>query len=219
MTSGAWLVLLGTWLVAVASPGPDFLAVLRTSLSRGRGAGWAVAAGVTAGIAVWIAVALLGIVALVSSHPAAALVMRWAGVVFLVIYGGWILSGVVRELRRRARVAESPVGKPPAVQTVPTIWQSVRLGFLTNTVGNPKAVVFFGALFASILPPGITLAESVTVAAAMVLVAFLWFGLVAIIASRRVVVATYQRAQLWIDGFLGVFFVLLGILLIPWQGV
>ena len=35
MTAATWLVLLGTWLAAVVSPGPDFVAVLRASLRGG----------------------------------------------------------------------------------------------------------------------------------------------------------------------------------------
>ena len=51
MSLATWLTLLSAWIVAVASPGPDFLAVMRTSATSGRRKWLFVAAGVTTGIA------------------------------------------------------------------------------------------------------------------------------------------------------------------------
>lgn len=247
MTAGAWAVLLGTWAVAVASPGPDFVAVLRGSMAGGTARGLRVAAGVVAGIAVWIAAALIGIVALISSHPTVFLAVRWAGAVFLVLYGGYILVALVRARKpapdhaggpeRSASSAAEPASAPSAVPATPTWssaatpppepasaparsgWADVRLGFLTNTVGNPKAVVFFGALFAGILPAGIGAGESLAVGLAMAGIALVFFAALAFAAGRRLVVRAYERAQTAIDAVVGMVFIVLGLALLPWGGV
>lgn len=255
MTAGAWFVLLGTWLVAVASPGPDFVAVLKTSLARGRAAGTAVAAGIAGGIAVWLVLSLVGVVGLVHAHAGVYTVIRWAGALFLIVYGLQILVGLVRA-RRAADGAKAKAGAPTAggtvagpgvsavdargadaedgerpvnadaaasgasaepgpAEPVPPVWTAVRLGFLTNTIGNPKAVVFFGALLVTLLPAGISAGESVLVGTAMVVTAFAWFVGVAVIASLGPVVALYRRAEFGIDVSLGVLFVVLGVALLP----
>ena len=102
MTAAAWAVLLSTWAVAVASPGPDFVAVLRGSMTGGTARGLRVAAGVVAGIAVWIAAALIGIVALISSHPT----------VFLVLYGGYILNSLARARKQKSGHVGDPEADP-----------------------------------------------------------------------------------------------------------
>ncbi|GAA4391970.1 LysE family translocator [Brevibacterium pityocampae] len=293
MTAGAWAVLLGTWAVAVASPGPDFVAVLRGSMAGGTARGLRVAAGVVAGIAVWIAAALIGIVALISSHPTVFLAVRWAGAVFLVLYGGYILIALVRARKQKSghvgdpeadrardragsastgssgpgsasesttgstsaqvptstqvaasaqvptstQVPASAPGTAPAPASAPGTtpapapapaststparsgWADVRLGFLTNTVGNPKAVVFFGALFAGILPAGIEAGESVAVGLAMAGIALVFFAALAFATGRPLVIRAYERAQTLIDTVVGLVFIVLGLALLPWGGV
>lgn len=248
MTAGAWAVLLATWVVAVASPGPDFLAVLRRTLDRGLAAGFRVGVGVACGIATWLCLALLGVVGLVARHQVLFDVVRLAGAVFLVLYGLSILRALwkARRQRRRAMTASrqvigtvGPTGEPedrpegaacggasvgvkePAAprRRAGSRWSDWRLGYLTNTIGNPKAVVFFGALFASILPSHISVGESVSVGVVMAIIALANFTVLALLSSRGPIIRGYQRAQPVIDTVLGVLFVVLGLLLIPWTGV
>lgn len=228
MTAGAWAVLLGVWAGAVASPGPDFAVVLRTSLTGGIRLGLAAAAGVTGGIVVWIGAALLGVLAVLAAHPVLFAVVRIAGAAFLILYGLRILFAVVRSVRaRRAEqtVAEAGPGSAAdapghaggdaeAVPKTRSGFAAFRLGFLTNLLGNPKAVVFFGALFVGLLPPHITGLETGLVWAAMALVALAFFSLLAFLAGQPAIVRAYQRAETVIEAVLGIVFVILGILVI-----
>ena len=234
MSAAAWLALLGTWTIAVMSPGPDFLALLRASLRSGATAGRQATFGVVCGIAVWITLALAGVTALISSHPALWQILRWAGAVLLFCYGVWILVSALRGWRAARVTTAAPQGDAsdgsaasltprstpvPAADAPPqalsTFAANFRLGFLTNTVGNPKALVFFGALFSSILPPGLAMSTTVFVAVSMVVIAAVWFLLMATVASRPRFVRAYRRAELPIDICLGVLFTVLGALLLP----
>ncbi|RZU60871.1 LysE family translocator [Zhihengliuella halotolerans] len=213
MTPLAWTTLLTAWTVAVASPGPDFLAVLHTSLRRGRAAGALVACGVVAGITLWLAAALTGASMLLSGHATLYLLIRWAGAVFLILYGASILRGAWRKRRDGTSAAAAATAAPEPV------WHSVRRGFLTNTIGNPKALVFFGALFASILPPGTTTTENLLVGAVMAAIGLGWFLLVAAAARLPAVVSAYRRAEGAVTAVLGALFVVLGIVLAPGLGL
>ncbi|WP_349828232.1 LysE family translocator [Brevibacterium litoralis] len=263
MTGGAWTVLLVTWVMAVGSPGPDFLAVLRTSLQKGRAAGMAVAGGIAAGISIWVVLSLAGVVGLVHQHPTVYLVIRWAGAVFLALYGVQILFSTWRAWKK-SRAAEAPSADHTRAVVVPagnggaavgsggtttgetgadagtvgavaageegdgrkdrdasaagsgmSVARAARLGFLTNTVGNPKAVVFFSALLVTVLPEGISAWESVAVGTMMVVTGFGWFCLVAAIASLRPVIRVYEKAETAITVLLGALFVGLGVALVP----
>ncbi|MDO5727462.1 MAG: LysE family transporter [Bowdeniella nasicola] len=218
MSVGLWSALLVTFTIAVISPGPDFLAVLRQSLTNGRRAGIATGGGIAVGTIVWIAATMIGIVGLINASEAASLTVRLIGALFLIGYGMKIVMSLWRsrsdgggELSAHLRL---PGQKSPATAAV---WRGFRLGFLTNTVGNPKAVVFFSSLFASMLPPEITRAEQVMLAAIMVTIAFTWFTLVSTLASSEYVLQFVQRIARPLDWILGVLFIILGLVLLPWS--
>src|SRR5690348_4294711 len=81
----------------VLIPGPDTLIVLRSIVRRGRAHGWATAAGVLTGLAVWAAVAALGLAAVLRASEYAYNALRIAGACYLVLLGLQSL----RSLRRR----------------------------------------------------------------------------------------------------------------------
>jgi threonine efflux protein len=255
----AYLPLLLAWLVAVVSPGPDFLAVLRTSAAGSRRAGTLVAVGVVSGIACWALAALAGLTALLARYEQLYLVLRLAGAAFLIVYG----LTTLRAAWRRGSGASDPTGRladpvegadlgpaegadlgsavpvvsvPPAETDVsdvsdvsavsagatgaaphaptPAGWRSWRLGLFTN-LANPKAVVFFGALFASLLPPHADLLARGEVLVTMLVLAFAWFVLVASLASVPSAMAAYRRGRRAIDTVTGGLFVALGGALVP----
>ena len=92
------------WTLGVMSPGPDFIAILRTAMRHGHRAATSTALGVVTGISVWIVLALVGLTALVQAVPAVGVVMKVAGAVFLIGYGVFILWSLWRA-RRAARAA------------------------------------------------------------------------------------------------------------------
>lgn len=86
----------------VISPGPDVVVVLQRSLS-GRRHGVATAAGIVAGISVWLAAAFAGLAALVRVYPQVMTVMQVAGGLLLATLGALGLRGWWR-----ARAAGQP---------------------------------------------------------------------------------------------------------------
>ncbi|MDO5729474.1 MAG: LysE family translocator [Actinomycetaceae bacterium] len=210
MTSTMWIALLGTFLVAVMSPGPDFLIVLRMSLSSGRRVGRMAASGIATGTILWIIATMVGIVALINSHPTASFIIRLVGAGFLTVYGAQILLATVRSASETRESIDS------AISTHHSPGRAFRLGFLTTTVGNPKAVVFYTAFFATMLPPGMGVFDSLLLGVCMVLISFSWFAIVATVAANETFIRGYQRLHRPIDVLLGVLFVILGIGLFPW---
>ncbi|GAA5146225.1 LysE family translocator [Pseudonocardia eucalypti] len=195
-----YLPLLVAWMVALVSPGPDFLAVLRVSVARSRRAGMLVAAGVVTGQACWALAALAGLTALVARYEQLYLVLRLAGAAFLIVYGLTTLRSAWR------RAPEQPGAGAEAPRSG---WRSWRLGLLTN-LANPKALVFYGALFASLLPPDVDTAGQAEVVTIMLGTGLAWFVLVAAMASVPAAVAGYRKARRAVDAVTGGLFVALG---------
>lgn len=214
-----YLPLLAAWLVALISPGPDFLTVLRLSAGGSRRSGVLAGLGVVTGQAAWVIAALAGVTALLDRYERVYLVLRLAGALFLIGYGLIVLRGAWR--RRAAAEAERAPGAERALdapelgrQPAVSGWRSWRLGLVCN-LSNPKALVFFGALFATVLPPHLSVGERVGIVAVMLGMGLGWFLLVAMVASVPAASAAYTRAQRMIDTVTGGLFVAVGGALVP----
>lgn len=73
-----------TFLLAIASPGPNVLAIIGTSMSVGRKSGIALALGVAAGSFCWAMLAAVGLSALLASYAAALTAIKIAGGLYLL---------------------------------------------------------------------------------------------------------------------------------------
>lgn len=184
--------------LAVGSPGPDFTLVLRQSLIAGRGPAVASAIGVGCGILVHVTYALLGVGLLLRHEPRLFAALKWVGAGYLA-WLGW------RALRSRAGNAVDPSAKPSAAE-VSSAWRGAwRRGFLTNVL-NPKATLFFLALFTVGIDPLTPRWALMIYGLWMAVATMAWFSLVAVIMARPGVRAAYRRGAVWIDRLLGVVF-------------
>lgn len=182
--------------LAVASPGPDFALVLRQSLAHGRATALATAAGIGSGILVHVTYALLGIGWLVRSHGTILTVVQYAGAAYLV----WLGWGALR-----SRGPADPA--LAAGQTAPEVaargaWMR---GFLTNVL-NPKATLFFLALFAVGIDPATPKWVQAGYGLWMAGATAAWFAVVGLVLTRAGVRAAFLRGGVWIDRALGLVF-------------
>ena len=90
--------------VAIASPGPNILAVIGTSMSVGRASGVALALGVAAGSFCWALLTAFGLSALLVYYAAALTVIKIAGGAYLP---GWPTSRPLGRLGTRPRGADA----------------------------------------------------------------------------------------------------------------
>lgn len=163
---------------------------------------------------------MVGVVALISRSETAFLVVRLIGAVFLAGYGIRILVSLFKTKGRAGAREESAEPQSEQISNDPyPLWKAFRFGFLTTTVGNPKAVIFFTTLFASMLPPSISILEGAALTVVMVSISSAWFTAVALAASMPAFVRGYERAHTAIDFTLGTLFVILGVMLIPWASL
>lgn len=122
------------------TPGPNMTYLAALSAQRGRLAGLAAVAGVTAGLAVYLAASLLGITELLLVWPAAYEILRWAGVLLML----WLAV----EAWRGAEAAPGAV-RDGAAGLGGLVWR----GFLANIL-NPKAALFYVALLPGFVREG-----------------------------------------------------------------
>ncbi len=206
----AALPLLGAWALAVISPGPDFVITLKTAASHTRRDGLWVAVGVVSGITCWALLALLGLSALLDHYQHLYQAVRIAGASFLILYGA---TTVWHAWRQQPLTAPS-TNIASSAQRAATPMRHWRIGLLTN-LANPKAMVFFGALFASLLPAHATVPERLIVLAIMLFMALAWFSGVALAAATPLITGAYRRSRRTLDTITGGIFVGIGTALMP----
>lgn len=92
-------------------------------------------------------------------------------------------------------------------------WQNIKTGFLTNIL-NPKASLFFLAVFSQVVSPETSFFMKSLYASEMVLMTILWFSLVAWTVDKKTVRNIYLRTKHWIDRSMGVVLAALGLRLL-----
>lgn len=126
------------------TPGPDMLFVIGSGAAHGRRAGVLAALGVGAGCLVHIALAALGLSALLAASATAFTLVKWVGAAYLV----WIGLSMLRARGPRGNApGQGTAGQAPRASRV--FWQ----GALTNAL-NPKVALFFLAFLPQFIEPG-----------------------------------------------------------------
>ena len=170
------------WLVLV-TPGANVLVVSSLAASGSRAPACFAALGVTFVAGIWSALAVLGVNAIFAAHPYLRLALQVAG-------GLYLLYVAIRLWGTGSHPSQAP-SKPLSP------FAAFRLGFLTNIL-NPKSALFFGSVFATVLPPE---PSPALLAAAVLLVLFnalCWHLFLAFAFSHPRVQAIYngQRRML-----------------------
>jgi threonine/homoserine/homoserine lactone efflux protein len=160
------------YVLAVASPGPGVAAVLARSLGHGMRGAPAFIAGFLVGDLVWFALAAAGLAALAQVAQTAFLVVRYAGVLYL-LYLGYRLWTAPAQPLDAAVIASSQRNS------------RLFLGTLALTLGNPKTMLFFLALLPIVVPlDALGPADYLEIVAAIVLILPLVLGAYALAATR-----------------------------------
>ncbi len=177
----------------VAMPGADFTVVVRNALASRR-AGVASAAGVTGGLLVHTALAVAGLAAVLVAVPVLYRTLQIAGGAYVLYLG---VRAVRSALRPRLALPDE------AAEAALGVRRGLRQGFLTNVL-NPKAPVLFLSLLPQFVPQGApVLPRTLLLATIVVMLALIWFPLVALTVDRLGAWLRRPRATRTVEGVTG----------------
>lgn len=168
--------------VAAASPGPATLAIAREAMAHGRRAGLLLALGVATGSWTWSALAAGGMSALMLAHGWTLDAMR----VLAAGYLGWLAW-------KSGKAAMTP--KHDAMDVAPPPAGRSYLRGLMIHLTNPKAILFFGALYSVGLPADASTMTVFIIAAAVGIQSTLVFACLALLFSHSRIVKAYGRLR------------------------
>ena len=201
MSLDIWMIYVATVLALMSTPGPSQLLMLSNCGTHGFRRGVFTAAGDLTANALQMLAAGLGLAALIAASATALAVIKWAGVAYLIWLG-------VRMILK-ARPNDPDLSRKAPRVSLRGLWMQ---GFITSAA-NPKAVVFFAALFPQFIsadvafwPQFLILSATYIAIDGMFLSAY---GLSASWIARR-----FQgTAKLWIERAGGAFMIVAAILL------
>lgn len=187
-------------ILAVMSPGPDFMMVTRNTLVYSRRAGIYSSLGLGLGIGVHIAYSLLGIGFIISKSIVLFNIMKYVGAAYLFYIGYQSLTAKTSHLNLKDKEKRRDLGK----------FEAIKIGFITN-VTNPKATLFFLALFTQVINPSTPILVQLLYGIEMMVATALWFVIVSYIFSHHVIKSRFERVQLIAERVMGVVLIGLGI--------
>lgn len=181
---------------ALMLPGPDFVAVVRSSMTRGTMAGLLTTLGVSCGLALYATLSLIGLSAILVEYQWLAWAVRLLG-------GGYLMFLGI------SLVFAKPVPAELAGEPHRPGRNALLFGFLV-TLTNPKAVVLFTSVFATAVTGSTPLWLMGLMIALVFASSLVWYSIVSLFMSSKPVMARFRDAQYWIERAAGVCFIAIG---------
>lgn len=206
--------ILGVHLLAVMSPGPDFILVTKNSLTFSRKAGIYTALGIALGLIVHITYSLTGLGLLLKHNQNLFRIIQIVGGSYLAYIGLSSLYSLFKKMRENDKVkslsssiaydydSETEVklkefNHEHTISDI-SIKKAITMGWITN-VFNPKAGLFFVSIFTQFFEDKETILTKIIVAFAITIVTFLYFSLVSIGITTQSVKEKYLQLEFIIE--------------------
>lgn len=201
-----WLLFCSVALLVTFSPGPAVLLAISNAIAVGPRRAMISSMGNGFGLFIISGVAMAGMGVVLATSATAFMLLKLAGALYLVFLG-------IKQWRSKTSVvAAAPVVQGAANPN--SFWKLFRQG-LTVALTNPKAILFFSALFPQFITPGEPVAIQFTVLTtsfvACAMLAHLFYANLARLLKTQL--ATPGRARLF-NRITGGAFVLLGLSLL-----
>lgn len=190
-------------LMAVMSPGPDFIMALRNSLTYSRKTGIYTAIGFGIGIGIHVLYCVFGLALIIQSSPIIFNIIKFLGVGYL----GYI--GVMSIISKTSKIE---VGKQEHLSDI-SVMKAIQMGFLTNVL-NPKATLFFLSLFTFVIGPKVPTSIALLLGVLMMINTAIWFSLVAVFFTQAKIRLLFDRYQKAFNVIFGILLIVIAIKII-----
>lgn len=204
-----FLLVAGVHWLAVMSPGPDFAMVMRNSIVYSRRTGILAAIGLALGILLHVTYSLLGIGLIISRSVLLFNTIKLLGAAYLIFIGLKSLFAKKETKSEISKELQAEFSNQPSKEDLPTL-KAVRMGFLTNAL-NPKATLFFLALFTQVINPNTAAGIKMLYGAEMSVATFVWFAIVATVLTHKRVSKVFANTKHYFEKAFGAILVGLGI--------
>ena len=187
-------------LLALISPGPDFIVACRNAIKYSRKIGIWTAVGFGIGVCVHMSYAFFGFTWVISQSNFLLSSVKYLGAIYLIYLG--ISSLFLKNIKIKLTTDQN--------SDQIKWYTATKMGLLTNLL-NPKASLFFLSLFTLVIGPEINPTVMTILTLILVSTTVLCFSLVAIFLTHQKMRNLFENNQKQINTFFGVILIVIGI--------
>ncbi|WP_273975915.1 LysE family translocator [Vibrio parahaemolyticus] len=175
-------------LFGAMTPGPSFILVAQTAMSKSRSEAMCISIGLGLGASIFAFIASMGLIALFDAVPEFYVAFKVLGGLYLCYLGV-----------KMWRSSKSKVDSTDAELTnKPAHFKAVFLGLATQ-LSNPKTAIVFSSVFAAMLPVKVPAHTTLVLVAGVFVLNFSWYFLVSVLLSSQKAQASYLRFKSYIN--------------------
>ena len=182
------------------SPGPSFILVAKTAVSKPFSEGIGVSIGLSIGAVFFTLLAIFGLYALFETVPFLYGIFKLFGGVYLLYlaYKIWKHSG--ESLSMDMKLEKSSKG----------FFKAMLFGFITQ-ISNPKTAIIIGSIFAALLPKELPAYSELLLCLIAFSIDAIWYSMVVVLLSTKKSQKIYLQFKKYIDRVAGTLVATLGI--------
>lgn len=201
MFFSSFLTIASLHLLAVVSPGPDFVMVMRNAFSFTRKTAFYTSLGIAVGVMFHVSYCILGFAIVIKQSLWLFNTIKTLGALYLLYIG-------IKALFAKNTDPEEKIefSQPTKLSN----WQAFRQGFLCNVL-NPKATIFFLGIFTLVINPKTPILLQSFWGLWMMLVTLAWFSLISIGITNQHLRRRIWRIQPVINKVMGVLLLVFGV--------
>lgn len=198
-----FLLVAAAHLMGVASPGPDFAIVVKNSVNSGRRSAIYTSLGISTGILIHVSYCIAGVGILINSSETLFNILKIAGALYLGYIG-------VKSIISVKKGKESDFEQEKLVQNRK---EAYKTGLFINLL-NPKATLFFLAVFTTILSKNSIIEYKIIFGIYMAAATMCWFSMVSFVFGIKRVRELFIRYSDSFEKAMGVVFICFGVLML-----
>jgi len=210
MNSSAYAIFLTVALahfLALLSPGPDFLLIVKTSIKNGGRKSTGIAAGISSANAIYIALCIIGIGHALAASLKIMIALKVMGGLFLIYLAAQALRAKKGDYKKLA-LADNPGA------LLNTSWGKEFLTGFMSGILNPKNLLFYLGLFSLVLTGDVGLPFKIFLGVWMTAVVFLWDVAIIYFLSTSQVRRQFAGLAYYLDKATGAVLGIIGITIV-----
>lgn len=194
--------------IALVSPGPDFLLVVRSAVRNTKSRALGVAFGISAANGVYITLCIVGVGAVLATSYVIMMALKIAGGLFLL----YVAFLAIRSKRSDyAFISEENAQARPLEGN--TFGKEFLTGFISG-ISNPKNILFYLSLFSVVLTSEVSIWFRIALGIWMTVLVFLWDAFIIFVLSQDRVRRVFSKIAFYVDKAAGSILGLIGLKLV-----
>ena len=183
------------------SPGPSFILVAKTAVSKPISEGIGIALGLSLGAVFFTILAIFGLYTLFQAAPFLYSLFKILGGMYLL----YLAYKILKHSSETLSAEEVKIQKKSK-----SFFKALGFGFLTQ-ISNPKTAIIIGSIFAALLPQELPQYGEVLLCLLAFFIDFAWYSCIVFLLSTNKSQKLYLRFKKYIDRVAGTILAGLGI--------